>query len=282
MPETAATASQWSLIRRWLNTLKQIPELDVVWLEGSLAVGRGNPSSDIDIRFGIADSAYEQLWEVNRTPLLEGLGEYLLLETRFVRALTVDGLIVEASAHKTSQLNTLERYEWEILWNQLPNNQPNFKKLPERSPAETWPMREELTVDVVRYLTNTYLLLLANSPAPLYNGEFHSARFQLDDMRTELIKVMYQRLGLAYAKRYKHFSEIFPAEWLADLDRTYMQSEADPLDRIAMAEAYIHLFDVLGKHLQALSNKAGGGFEPEWYARLHHQVSEKFHQTFTS
>jgi hypothetical protein len=113
---------------------------------------------------------------------------------------------------------------------------------------------------------------MANAPAPLYNGELHSARFQLDDMRTELIQVMYRRLGLEYAKRFKHFSEIFPVEWLADLDRTYMPSGAAPLEPSAMARAYIELFGVLGKHLQALSDKASGGFEPEWYARLHRQI----------
>jgi predicted nucleotidyltransferase len=80
MPANANTTSQWHLIQQWLEDLKQLEAVDVVWLEGSLARGQGNPSSDIDIRFGIADVAYEQLWQIDRTPLLSGLGKYLLLE----------------------------------------------------------------------------------------------------------------------------------------------------------------------------------------------------------
>ena len=37
------------------------------------------------------------LGKVERTPLLAGLGDYLLLETAFVRALTADGWLVTAS-----------------------------------------------------------------------------------------------------------------------------------------------------------------------------------------
>ena len=52
---------------------------------------------NIDIRFAIADEDYDHLRKVERTPLLAGLGDYLLLETAFVRALTADGLLVTAS-----------------------------------------------------------------------------------------------------------------------------------------------------------------------------------------
>lgn len=51
---------------------------------------------NIDIRFAIADEDYDHLRKVERTPLLAGLGDYLLLETAFVRALTADGLLVAA------------------------------------------------------------------------------------------------------------------------------------------------------------------------------------------
>ena len=124
MPETASTVRQWELFRGWLDRLKEIPSVDLVWLEGSLADGRGNPYSDIDIRFAIADGEYEQLWGSGRThsngdaglpeltqapsKLLTGLGEILLLETTdFVRALTADGLLVEAAALPTSHTDGL-------------------------------------------------------------------------------------------------------------------------------------------------------------------------------
>lgn len=77
--------------------MQENPALHVVWLEGSIASGRGHPYSDIDIRFAIADEDYDHLRKVERTQLLAGLGDYLLLETAFVRALTADGLLVTAS-----------------------------------------------------------------------------------------------------------------------------------------------------------------------------------------
>ncbi len=46
MPKTAATAQQWMLIQQWIDAVQQIPEVDVIWLEGSLASDRGNVCSD--------------------------------------------------------------------------------------------------------------------------------------------------------------------------------------------------------------------------------------------
>ena len=58
MVGTTTLAKQTTLLDHWLPTLQAIPEIDVIWLEGSLAADRANPGSDIDIRFGIADAAY--------------------------------------------------------------------------------------------------------------------------------------------------------------------------------------------------------------------------------
>jgi hypothetical protein len=263
------------LIQRWLASLAQIPSVDVVWLEGSLAGGRANPASDIDLRMAIADAAYQQLWETDRRPLLEGLGEYLLLEARFVRALTAEGIIVELWAYRTSELPGCAPYEWETLLCRLPGDELPFGQGPHRTAAEVWPDTQELTVDEVRSLMHLFLLLLAQAPSPLYSGELHSARFQLDDVRTELVKLMYRQLRIKYPTRYKHFSEVLRPPFLADLERTYMRAGAAPFDSDAMAEAYIALFEVLGMHLQALSDQAGGGFEPAWYWRLHQQITSK-------
>ena len=209
-------------------------------------------------------------------PLLHGLGEYLLLENTFVRALTAEGIIVELWTHRYGELPTLELYEWRTLLWRLPCATPTFRHSLPRTAAETWPDERPLTVEDVRALTNLFLMLLAEAPAPLYNGELHSARFQLDDVRTELVKVMYRRAGLRYAKRFKHFSEVLPPAFLADLERTYMPPAAGPLDPGAMATAYVALFEVLGEHLQALSDQAGGGFEPHRYWRLHQQMRAQF------
>ncbi len=84
-----------AVLARWLESLIQLPEVEAVWLEGSMARGQANPASDIDVRIALADAAYTELWENERIAVLQGLGEYLLLETRFVRALTIEGIIVE-------------------------------------------------------------------------------------------------------------------------------------------------------------------------------------------
>jgi hypothetical protein len=258
-----------------LAALAQLPEVDAVWLEGSLAAGRATPASDIDLRIALTDTAYIRLWEAERHRLLAGLGEYLLLEHTFARALTSEGVVVELWAYRSSELSTLTPHVWESLLCRLPGGTLPFRPVPHRSAAETWPDRRTLTVEEVRQLTNVFLMTLAECPAPLYSSQLHSAHFQLDDLRTELVKLMYRRLGIAYAKRFKHFSEVLPQAFLADLERTYMPGGAAPLDAGAMATAYVALFEVLGRHLQALADQAGGGFEPTWYWRLHHQISAK-------
>lgn len=278
MSTSTTLAKQTAVLDRWLPTLQAIPAIDIIWLEGSLAADHANPGSDIDIRFGIADAAYQQLWETDRTPLLIGLGEHLLLQNTFVRALTADGLLVEAWAHKTSELKTLELYEWKILFNRLPAGEPTFHKLPDLSPAETWADDEPLTPEFVQRKTYFLLQLMATTAAPFYSGELHSARFQLDDMRTELIKLMYRRIGIYFAKRYKHFSEILPVAWLNDVARTHTRAGADPFDIRAMAAASIEMFAVFGQHLQALSEQAGGGFESTWYWRLYEQTTKELKQ----
>ncbi|MBV7335170.1 hypothetical protein KFU94_44415 [Chloroflexi bacterium TSY] len=276
MPETVATTQQWALIQRWMDSVQQIPEVDAAWIEGSLASDRGNPSSDIDMRFAIADEAYERLWGNDRTAVLAGLGEYYLLETRFIRALTDSGIIVELWSHRTSQVENLELFEWELLFSRLPNGRPHFRQLPPKSPAETWPDSTELTPAVVSDLANLAILFMAHAPATLYNNEIQSARSGLDRARNEmLLKILYRRSGLWYSKRYKHFTEIFPQEWLDDFASTYMKS-ADPFDPTAIAQAYIRLHEVIGKHLQALSDTAGGGFDAIWYERVFKKVEREF------
>ncbi len=83
------------MLSQWLESLASLPAVEAVWLEGSLAREQANPASDIDLRIALADSAYPKLWETDRGPLLRGLGEYLLLENTFVRALTTEGIIIE-------------------------------------------------------------------------------------------------------------------------------------------------------------------------------------------
>ena len=278
MPKTAATAEQWALIQQWTDSVQQIPEVDVVWLEGSLASDRGNPCSDIDMRFAIADEAYKRLWEDDRSQVLAGLGEYYLLETRFIRAVTTAGIVVELWSHRTSAVENLALFEWEILFSRLPTGQPNFSKLPSQTPAETWPDSKELTPELVTDLMKFAITVMAHSPATLYNNEIQSARSGLDRARNELLlKILYRRSGLWYSKRYKHFSEIFPQAWLDDFAATYMDS-ATPFDPAALARAHVRLFEMVGKHLQALSDEAGGGFDSRWFHHVFDKISAQFRE----
>ena len=166
--------------------------------------------------FAISDDAHKQLWETNRTPLLEGLGEYLPLlplDFGFVRVFNQAGVVVELLAYKTSELDGLEAYEWKFLLCRLSTGEPRFKKFPERSPAEMWPDMQELSVDSVRQLANNHmlyqiwinrLLIRRRSPlslilekelvafrsgtgistrtgaTPFYSGETYAARHVLD------------------------------------------------------------------------------------------------------
>ena len=269
-------AKQKALLDRWMESLIAIPELDLIWLEGSLVGGqRANPVSDIDIRFGIADDAYERLWREDPTPLLEGMGEFLPLAWHWRFLTAAEGLIVEIMAFRTSELDGKELYEWDVLFSRLPEGKPEFVKLPERPPAESWPEKEELTAETVRKLTNGYLLMLAHAPASFHNGEFQSSCLTLDWVRIELLKVMYRRIGLAFPKRSKHLSEVLPKDFIEDLNETRIEAGRSPRDTSSVAEALLRTFKVVGRHLQALSDQAGGGFEAEWYDRLYGQTAEE-------
>lgn len=279
MPETKATARQWSLIRCWLADLKKIPELDLVWLEGSLADGRGSPYSDIDIRFAIADQSYEQLWQrplqiaqeasnplTARGPLklLAGLGDYLLLESTFVRALTSDGLLVEAGAIPTSQADKQELFEWEILFSRLPGGSPAFHQAPILPAAEVWPDEEPLTPASVWTRAKFLLLMMLHTPAVFHNEELHSALSALDLARNDLLKLMWRRAGLSFGKRAKHMSEIFPASWLTALNSTYPEN---PTVLPTLAAPLLRIYVLQAEHLRELAGSAGGGFPVKWFER---------------
>ena len=279
MPETEATVRQWSLIHRWLTDLKKIPALDLVWLEGSLADGRGSPYSDIDIRFAIADDEFELLWqrpmqEANAasdplkargpTALLAGLGDYLLLETTFVRALTSDGLLVEAGAVPTSQAGGKALFEWEILFSRLPDGAPAFRKSPMLPAHKVWPEREPLTPASVWQRTKFLHLMMLHTPAVFHNEELQSVLISLDLARNDLLKLMWRRAGLSFGKRAKHMSEIFPPSWLTALNHTY---PTDPTVLPTLAAPLLRIYALQAEHLRELSAAAGGGFPVNWFER---------------
>lgn len=275
MPVTPATTKQWAILERWLPTLCELPAIDVIWLEGSLVSGRCHAGSDIDLRLAIADQAYPQLWETDRTPLLAGLGEHIVVETRYIRAITAEAVTVEVGAMKSSQVHGQELYEWELLFSRLPVGEPAFVKLPTRTTAEVWPEWDALTPAVVEKMTNLYLTTMVQVPAIFHSGEWHSAIFQLDRMRLELIQMMYRRLNIGYSCRYKHFSEFMPPAWNQQFLETYVQGDPAQLEPAALARSYIRLLELWGEHLHALGEQAGGGFQADWFSLVQIQVTDQ-------
>ncbi|MEZ4622269.1 MAG: hypothetical protein R2867_43110 [Caldilineaceae bacterium] len=224
-----------------------------------LASGRGNPGSDIDLRVALADDAYGELWETDRTPLLAGLGQYVIVETRFIRAITAEAVTVELAAVKTRELAGRTLYEWELLFSQLPDGQPHFTQLPPEQEGRAWADWDELTEEMVRGYFNIYMTTMVQVPAIFYSGEWHSAIWQLDRMRNELIKLMYRRLDMGYSTRYKHFSDFMPQAWCEQFLETYVQGDPARLQPSALARGYIRLLELWEEHLQVLKEKAGGG-----------------------
>ena len=264
------------VLDRWLNSLTAIPEIDVIWLEGSLTdPSRTTPGADIDMRFGIADEAYEALWMGERSRILEGLGEHLSLHRGDFRFLTAEGVVVDVMASKTSELDGKELYDWKILFNRLTDGRPTFRKIPNASPAEVWPHPEPLTTDSVKDLTNLFLHWLGTASTPFYAREVQSARFSLELLRTELMKLLFRRSGVWFFKRYKHLSEVLSDEFLEDLEYVHVQTGDRPRDLGTVAEETLRTFEMAGKHLREMSLEVGGGFEPEWYDRLLDQVREE-------
>lgn len=273
----AVKDEQRQIIDRWVASLAQISGVDVVWLEGSLVGSRDAvPGADIDVRIGLADEAYDRLWLQDKSQLLAGLGNILrLIDAGWIRAITEEGVIVELAVRRSSELNGLELHEWELLLNRLPAGEPRFIKLPPMTPAESWPEEENCTPEFVRQQMAFVMTLLANAPAPFYNGELQSARFTADDFRITLIKLMYRYSGVWFAKRYKHFSEVLSTECLEDLKSTYLRTGVDPLDPQALAEATLQIYLVIGKYLERLAERYGGGFEPTWYSLVYDRTKEK-------
>jgi hypothetical protein len=260
--------AQHRLVERWMTSLAQLPAVQVIWLEGSLVDDRANPWSDIDLRVAVTDEGYAQLWETDRAPLLEALGEHrLLINGGFVRALTAEGIIAELLVLKASEIQGLELYEWKFLFHRAPDGPPCFKKLPMKTTAETW-SGPPVSVEDVRNRTWFALYLMALIPPEFYRAETCSAAWGLEQARMELRQVMYQRLGIRFSKRAKELSQIFPPDFIEDLESSYTRAGQSALDPAAMAAAQVRTFTALGKHLQALSDQVGGGFEPEWYPRL--------------
>ena len=89
---------------------------------------------------------------------------------------------------------------------------------------------------------NFALLMMAECPACFYSSELHSIMFTVNIARDDLLKLMYRRIGVFFGKRAKHFSELFPREWLDELEQTYPYPCSASLDVRAMARSLTAIF----------------------------------------
>ena len=75
--------------------------------------------------------------------------------------------------------------------------------------------------------------------------------------------------------------DVLSAEQLADLAYTYEQLSATGVEPAQLAATLVCLIQIKGKYLQLLNDKAGGGFEPTWYWRVHGQTEQKMQEYLT-
>ena len=108
-------APQRGVLDRWLASLRRLPAVELVWLTGSLAADDAAPGADIDMRFAIADAECERLWKGDKVPLLEGLGEFLILLDRgFLILQTAEGIAIDLWADRASDAARIRAYEWKV------------------------------------------------------------------------------------------------------------------------------------------------------------------------
>jgi hypothetical protein len=265
---------QRELLTRWVPILEGIPSIDLVSLDGSLANNaKANPNSDIDIRIAIRDSEYRNVWEENPTMILGALGTRIPLAGNW-RHLTWDGLIVEIMVIKTSELDGMTFPDWEILFSRLPVP-PKFDRIPDCTPAETWPETDELEPDAVARWTKVFLLAMAHTPSVYFRRETVAMRLQLDWMREELLKMIYRHFDLRAGVRPRHLSTIFSTKAMTDLESTYISESESISDTGAIAQATLRTLGLIRDYLKLLDGKAGGGFEPEWYNRMHGLLKDR-------
>lgn len=266
---------QNDLLEKWLKSLASIPEIDLVWLEGSISENRANPASDLDIKLSIADDAFDRVWVRQRDRILAGLGEYFpLLEKDWMRVLTAEGLVVELEAYPTGNLHQISVWGIIVLLSRL-EGEPPLRKNHDRDSAHAWPDPTRLDAAMVGEITKTTLLALAHVPGPFFNQELCSAKFVLERARIGLLAIMYRRLGVRFPKRYKHFSMVLPRDFLRDYEATHLDEKTFSLDATVLARETLLVFNTIGKHLQELAEQAGGGFESIWYHRLLNQIREQ-------
>lgn len=271
------------ILEDWLKKVVEIPEIKLIWLEGSLAYNTATPGSDIDLHMAIEDSGFDKIWGTmqGKLKVLEGFGEfYPMADGQFVRIMTKHGVIVELNIHRVSGLSGLKFHlKWQFLHCALPEGPPEFG-LAEPDLNLSYPPNRPLSPEIVKKLTLEAMFEQAYIAAPFYHNERESIIVCLDKARNLLLRILYRRAGIRFAKRYKHLTSVLPSEHLADYRQSFVEASGTERDKAALAETCMRVITLIGKHLEALSEKAGGGFDKRWYNRLL-AINEKRFQNFT-
>ena len=262
MDELERIASEWAA------SLEAWPEVKLAWIEGSVARGVAVPGADLDLCLAIDDSAMERIWTDEREALLASFGERLtLIDDSWIRFLTASGVVVEIEASPVSRLEDLRLNDWRFIHCKLPEV-PTVTDIARSAPL-TWPSDVPVTPELVREVHESQLYRSALLPAAFHNNERCSASMLVDVERYELMFVMYHRLGLRQGRRYRHLSIVLPAPFLEDLESTRTRPNEGSLDLGPLARASVRLSLLYQKHIRALGEQAGGGYDEVWADRIH-------------
>lgn len=257
-----------SIVSEWTASLDAWPEIKLVWIEGSLARGMAVPGSDLDLRIAIDDSALERIWTGEREALLQAFGErFTVIDTEWTRFITTGGVVVEMAARPVSCLVDLHLNDWRFVHSKLAK-EPSVTDIGRAAPL-TWPCPVPVTPALVRELQGHHLYRSALIPAVFHNGENCSASMLIGQARFDLLRVMYHRIGLKFAKRYRHLSVVLPASFLEDLESTSTWPGEYHLGLGPLSRARVRLSLLQMKHLRLLGEQAGGGFDEAWGDRIH-------------
>lgn len=283
MLPTPKTVRQWAVIDALVGQLQQHPAVELIWLEGSLALGKGNPCSDVDLWVAVRGEHFQYTFSKDLFPkVLEG---FLITHgqerySKFIRAISPEGVVVEMETIAITSLKTPPEAEtlYDKKFTQGLVGNLEIRTSGRKPPAEAYPDPVPLTADWVRRQFRGHIENLAELPALFHDDEWESVLFFLDLACVELAKLYYKGHGVRYAKRYKHLSEV----WNEVERKVFGFSHVRETRHGDVLECLLTVYRAIGDQLKRLSDKAGGGFDAEWWERITRQVEQGMRQFIQS
>lgn len=261
---------QWQIVNTWLEYLRLVPAVEIVWLKGSMAAGTEIASSDIDIHIVLNGNLNLSL----NGGLFNGLPQYEFSTPSeewfgFHRLITHSGYVIDCNIYPMEKLRWETANHFKVLFSRDGRGMPTLVLPYDNPPAPP------LTPAELSQLTIDLAVVMASAPTPILNGDITSALIYLDLYRIELLKLMYRRLGIEYAKGYKHLEKILLEEWQSDLQSTYPVLGEDNSTEIK--EVTQSLFDIIGEHLAEACDEADCKFNGElWFGTMETMVNNLY------